>query len=43
MLTSMVAVLVVNESPLGAVQGYLAHKKQPPPEDHRRALGIGTL
>ena len=22
------------------LQGYLAHKKRPPPEDHRRALGI---
>ena len=25
------------------VQGYLAHKKTPIPEDHRRALGIGLL
>ena len=25
------------------VQGYLAHKKQPPPEDHHRSLGIGLL
>ena len=25
------------------VQGYLAHKKLPPPYDHRRALGIGLL
>ena len=26
-----------------AVQGYLAHKKQPPPEDHHQALGTGLL
>ena len=25
------------------VQGYLAHKKLPPPQDFRRALGIGLL
>ena len=25
------------------LQGYLAHKKQPPPKDHHRALGIGLL
>ncbi|KAJ1495737.1 hypothetical protein T484DRAFT_3237521 [Baffinella frigidus] len=25
------------------IQGYLAHKKRPPPWDHRRALGIGLL
>ena len=23
------------------VQGYLAHKKQPPPQEHHMALGIG--
>jgi len=26
-----------------ALQGYLAHKKPPPPKDHHRALGIGLL
>ena len=25
------------------VQGYLAHKKAPPPQDHRGALGIVPL
>jgi len=25
------------------VQGYLAHKKHPPPSDQRRSLGIGLL
>ena len=25
------------------VQGYLAHKKLPPPQDHRRALGMVIL
>ena len=25
------------------IQGYLAHKKPPPPWDHRRALGIFLL
>ena len=25
------------------LQGYLAHKKLPPPQDHRRALGMGLL
>ena len=25
------------------VQGYLAHKKTPPPQEFRRALGIGLL
>ena len=25
------------------LQGYLAHKKQPLPQDHRRALGIVLL
>ena len=25
------------------VQGYLAHKKQPPPQDHHMALGIVLL
>jgi hypothetical protein len=25
------------------MQGYLAHKKQPPPQDYRRALGIVLL
>ena len=25
------------------LQGYLAHKKQPPPHDHHRALGIALL
>ncbi|KAJ1488225.1 hypothetical protein T484DRAFT_1939738, partial [Baffinella frigidus] len=24
-----------------SVQGYLAHKKQPPPKDHHRAICIG--
>ena len=24
-------------------KGYLAHKKLPPPQDHRRVLGIGVL
>ena len=28
------------ENPL---QGYLAHKKHPPPQDHHRSLGIGLL
>ena len=27
----------------GALQGYLAHKKLPPPQDHHTALGIGLL
>ena len=26
-----------------AIQGYLAHKKRPPPKDRRRTLGIGLL
>ena len=26
-----------------ALQGYLAHKKHPPPQDHPRSLGIGLL
>ena len=26
--------------PRSTVQGYLAHKKQPPPQDRRRSLGI---
>ena len=30
-------------SPLWALQGYLAHKKPPPPEDHHRTLGIALL
>ena len=25
------------------LQGYLAHKKHPPPKDHHRFLGIGLL
>ena len=25
------------------VQGYLAHKKHPPPKTHHRSLGIGLL
>ena len=25
------------------IQGYLAHKKHPPPQDHHRSLGIGVL
>ena len=25
------------------LQGYLAHKKPPPPQDHHRALGVGLL
>ena len=28
---------------IARVQGYLAHKKVPPPQDHRRALGIVLL
>ena len=28
---------------LSCLQGYLAHKKQPPPHDHHRALGIVLL
>ena len=28
---------------LASTQGYLAHKKQPPPYDHRRALHIALL
>ena len=24
-----------------SIHGYLAHKKQPPPLDHHRSLGIG--
>ena len=24
-------------------QGYLAHKKRPPPQEHHRSLGIGLL
>ena len=34
--------LVKNRQAAG-LQGYLAHKKLPPPQDHRRALGIGLL
>jgi len=26
-----------------SIQGYLAHKKHPPPWDHHRSLGIGLL
>ena len=29
--------------PRNHLQGYLAHKKTPTPEDHIRALGIGLL
>ena len=28
---------------LHRLQGYLAHKKLPPPKDHHRSLGIGLL
>ena len=28
---------------LGMLQGCLAHKKLPPPQDHRRALGMVLL
>ena len=31
-------------SPRGLhVQGYLSHKKHPPPQDHQKSLGIGLL
>ena len=26
--------------PISALQGYLAHKKHPPPQDHHRSLGM---
>ena len=29
--------------PFEGVQGYLAHKKLPPPQDHHRSPGIGLL
>ena len=29
--------------PEGTVQGHPAHKKQPPPQDHHRTLGVGLL
>ena len=32
----------VNPAP-GTLQGYLAHKKHPPPADHHRSLGVGLL
>ena len=33
-----------NPSPCGrALQGYLAHQKHPPPQNHHRSLGIGLL
>ena len=32
------------EEDVSVLQGYLAHKNPPPPpQDHRRALGIGLL
>ena len=32
-----------NKDPAPAIQGYLAHKKLSPPEDHRSALGMVLL
>ena len=34
---------VLHHLVLWRVQGYLAHKKRPPPHDRTRALGIGLL
>ena len=31
------------ETPCPTLLGYLAHKKEPPPQDHRRALGMVLL
>jgi len=39
----MVCTLESTKRALVGIQGYLAHKKLPPPYDHRRALGIGLL
>ena len=32
-----------NPGPISALQGYLAHKKHPAPQDHHRSLGRGLL
>ena len=33
----------LDEDPTCTVQGYLAHKKHPSPEDHHRSLVVGLL
>ena len=35
--------LVCNPPDVERIQGYLAHKKQPPPQGHHRALGLVLL
>ena len=42
-ISSLVGNLELRGQSTAEMQGYLAQKKHPPPQDHRWSLGIGLL